>query len=260
MPALNQDRLSRSRGIEKQPRGVLPIIFPGPGATTFTQFVAQWRVHDQTLEGRRELRRTIGRNEESSLPVKDRVGYTADIVGHNGQAVRGRFEVNEAKSFDAVSVLDARHREDVGSIVNGIQLFVGNIAEKANGEVGLRDDFAQALLIATLALRADHPVLNLTPELWRQALEGLQRDELAFARVETTDGENDDLVFRVRAFFRDNGKIRAQRTRCQKTFSSGIRKPIAQQFLRVIRKGADAGRVANQATGQIAGEGIAVKF
>ena len=98
-----------------------------------------------------------------------------------------------------LSVVDARHREDVGAVIDFGQLVVGEVPEETHRQVGHRTAAAarSGLLVVALALAADDPVLEPAPDLGREHLQRPKREQLALARMQAADREDDDLVPRT---------------------------------------------------------------
>ena len=130
---------------------------------------------NEFFESGGELGGAVGRDEEAGDIILDGLGDAADFVGDDRQAVGRGFEVNEAEAFDAVAVIDARHREDVGAFVNGGEFVVGDVAEETHGEVGcLGGGVAEGLFVAFFALAADDPVFEAGAIGGREELEGFE--------------------------------------------------------------------------------------
>ena len=108
------------------------------------------------------------------------------------QSMGGGLEVDEAEALDAVAIVNARHGEEIGAIVDLIELAVGQVAEEAHGEITGGRRGAQALLVVGFVARADHPVLDLLAEPRRERLQRLQGEELALAGMEASHGKDDD--------------------------------------------------------------------
>src|SRR4051812_30801308 len=104
-------------------------------------------------------------------------------MGNNGEAMGPGFQVNEAKTFDAVFVRHARHGEDAGLGVNGSKLVVGNIAKEFYREVRARGGGGEQVIVVLLAMGADEPVLERGPLGVGQGLERIDDFKLAFAGV-----------------------------------------------------------------------------
>ena len=154
--------------------------------------------------------------------------------------------------------VDARHREDVGTVVKIGEFLVGNVAKEADGEIGFSGGGGAELgLVVSLALAADDPVFDARADVRSEGLQGLQSEELAFARVEAADGENDDFFPGGRRFGRDDGEVRAEGAGSEKNLFGGGGEMGDEQFLRVMGESADAGGPADELSGEPATQGAA---
>ena len=108
----------------------------------------------------------------------------------DGQAMRRRLEINQAEALDTVTMVDAGHGEDVGLIVEAVELVVGHDAEEAHEHSGVARGLPQARLIVLLAVAAHQPVLDAFPLGGRQGLQGLDDEELTLARMQPPHGED----------------------------------------------------------------------
>lgn len=111
------------------------------------------------------------------------------------------------------------------------------------------------MLILTLALPADHPVLDAGADPGRQGLEGAEREELALAGMEPADGQHDQLVRPGRRPFRDDGEVRAQRAGGERDLFRGLGEMGDQQLLGVVAQRADARGAADEPPGEPAPPG-----
>ncbi len=202
---------------------------------------------DQLLECGRQLRRAVGRDEEPRHPVPDGLGDAADPVGHDRKAVRGRLEVDQAESLDAVIEVDAGQGENVRPVVHVGELLVGNVPEEAHREHAVRVRHgAQPVLVVALVAAAHDPVLDPAADLGREHLQGLEREHLALARVQPPHGEDDDLVLRARRARGDHREIGPEGSGRQDDLVRGLREALQEQLLGVGRQRADPRRVADQ--------------
>ena len=107
-------------------------------------------------------------------------------MGDHGQAVGGGFEVDKAEAFHAMTVVDARHGEDVGAFVHSGEFVVGNVAKKTHSEVwSLGGGGAERFLVAFFALAADDPIFYPGSICGGEELKGFEGEELALTRVES---------------------------------------------------------------------------
>ena len=88
-------------------------------------------------------------------------------------------------------------------------------------------------------------------------LQRLQGEELAFARVEAADGENDDFFPGGRRFGRDDGEVRAEGAGSEKNLFGGRGEMGDEQLLCVMGESADAGGPADELSGEPATQGAA---
>ena len=72
---------------------------PSPGAAGFAELPAERGAGDQFFERGGELRRPVRRYQKSGDPVGDGFAHATDRVPHDGQAMRGGFEVYEAEGW-----------------------------------------------------------------------------------------------------------------------------------------------------------------
>src|SRR3569623_1683650 len=116
---------------------MFPVRARRPFATGFAQPFSEGRVKNLFFEGRGQLRGTARSNEIPRRAIDHRFRNSADIVSHDWQTVGGSFEINQAEAFNAPSIVDAGHRENIGPVINRVELVVWQIAEEAHGEVRL---------------------------------------------------------------------------------------------------------------------------
>src|SRR3954469_11216311 len=96
----------------------LPTVATGPLAASGSEGGSLLLVKNQFFESRGQLRRPVRRYKNSRDPVTHGLGNSSDIVSDNGKSMRSGFEINETEALNAVAVIDARHREDIGPVVN----------------------------------------------------------------------------------------------------------------------------------------------
>lgn len=229
---------------------MFPAVAAGPVATGGAETCAKGRIADEFFEGGGELGGVARGDEEAGEVVDDGFGDTADGVGDNGEAVGGGFEIDEAEALDAMAVVNARHGKDVGTVVDLVEFLIGEVAEEADGEAGLRGGGAQGVFVAGFSRAgADDPVFDLGAEAGTEGFERFECDELALTRVEATDREDDEAVFRCGRgrLAADDREVGAEGAGGQEGFADSLGEAFAEEVLRVAGERADAGRVADEA-------------
>src|SRR3954468_10290074 len=96
----------------------LPTIATGPFAASGSEGGSLLLVKNQFFESRGQLRRPIRWYKNPRDSVTHRLRNSSDIVSDDGKSMRSGFEIDEAEALDAVAMIDAGHREDVGPVVN----------------------------------------------------------------------------------------------------------------------------------------------
>ena len=153
----------------------------------------------------------------------------------------GCFEINETEAFNAIAMLDARKGKNIDLIVDRAELLVGDVAEEFYGKIGLSGLMLEFVIVAVFRLGAREPIFDLVALLERKCLQGTKCEHLSFARVQSTDGEHDNLGEVESALHWILWvEITPWGSRCDQDLGFIEGKPLAEQLARVICESAEA--------------------
>src|SRR5690606_28268875 len=138
-----------------------PLLFD-PLSAALAHAVAQGRVGEEGDDAVGGGFRGGAGDDPAGLAVEDGVGGSARVAGDDGQAGRGRLQVDDAEPLHVQSPAPgaAGHREDVARAVVGGQLGPGDGAGEADrgGDPGVAGQPAQVVLVGAAADDQEHRV------------------------------------------------------------------------------------------------------
>ena len=99
-----------------------------PNLPRIAQTLPQCRIGNQLFKRSGQLCGSVRRDQQARHSVDHRLAHATDRVADDRQPAPGSFEVHKPKAFDTLLLVDARHGENIGLIIDGTQLMIGDIA------------------------------------------------------------------------------------------------------------------------------------